>query len=308
MERADRLRKTPRQARSRSTVDAILAAAERVLRSEGYDAASTNRVARVAGFSVGSLYQYFDDKQAVVGALLDQALWSEAERIAQALDELTKLEPAAACDRSVRMLLAERRRKAHLLRVLDAFAAELCPEPPLRHALRVQGKVLADPMHRFAAAHFGDALRGAFDEGLAVAARFLHVLGYALAVDAPEHLDDETIARRGVAVLAAVAAGSGPISPVARELHAAWLGGSGAAFADAAGRARRARETRSALVRASEIPPAAMEPTVFLVAALGEVVAQLRDAPAPGLDPALVDAQSLRLLQACLDSAMRSER
>jgi AcrR family transcriptional regulator len=308
VERADRLRKTPRQARSRSTVDAILAAADRVLRSEGYGAASTNRVARVAGFSVGSLYQYFDDKQAVVGALLDQALRAEAARIAQALDELAKAGPAAACDRSVRMLLAERRGKAHLLRILDAFGPELCAEPPLRHALRVQGKALRDPLHRFAAAHFGDALRGALNEGLAVAARFVHVLGYALAVDAPEHLDDETIARRAVAVLSAAASGAAPLSPVARELQAAWLGGSGAAFADAAGRARRARETRSALVRASDIPPAAMEPTVFLVASLGEAVAELRDAPAPGLDPALVSAQSLRLLQACLDSAAGSER
>lgn len=308
MEQADRLRKTPRQARSRSTVDAILAAADRVLRSEGYAAASTNRVARVAGFSVGSLYQYFDDKQAVVGALVDQALRAEAGRLAQALDELAKAGPVAACDRSLRMLLAERRGKAHLLRILDAFGPELCTEPPLRHALRVQGQALADPLHRFAAAHFGDALRGAFDEGLAVAARFAHALGYALAVDAPEHLDDETIARRAVEALTAVVSGPAPLSPVARELHAAWLGGSGAAFADAAGRARRARETRSALVRASEIPPVAMEPTVFLVASLGEVVAEFRDAPAPGLAPALVSAQSLRLLQACLDSASGPER
>jgi len=308
VERADRLRKTPRQARSRSTVDAILAAADRVLRSEGYRAASTNRVARVAGFSVGSLYQYFDGKQAVVGALLDQALRTEAERIAQALDEMAKLEPAAACDRSVRMLLAERRRKAHLLRILDAFAPELCAEPPLCHALRVQGQALADPLHRFAAAHFGDALRGGFDEGLAVAARFVHALGYALAVDAPEHLDDETIAARAVAALSAVTSGASALSPVARELQAAWLGGSGAAFADAAGRARRMRETRSTLVRASEIPPAAMEPTVFLVASLGEVVAELRDAPVPGLDPTLVATQSLRLLQACLDSSARAGR
>jgi AcrR family transcriptional regulator len=305
VERADRLRKTPRQARSRSTVEAILAAADRVLRREGYGAASTNRVARVAGFSVGSLYQYFDGKQAVVGALVDQALRDEAGRIAQALGEMTALEPAAACDQALRMLLAERRRKAHLLRILDAFAPELCPEPALRHVLRVQGGMLADPLQRFAAAHFGDALRGAFDEGIAVAARFVHALGYALAVDAPEHLDDETVARGAVAALQAAASDPAPASAVARELQAAWAGGSGAAFADAAARARRVRETRSALVRASDGPPAALEPTVFLLASLGEAASELRDEPAPGLDPARIAAQTTRLAQACLASAAR---
>jgi AcrR family transcriptional regulator len=300
VERPERLRKTPRQARSRSTVEAILAAADRVLRADGYDAASTNRVARVAGFSVGSLYQYFDDKQAVVGALVDQALRSEAERIAKALDETASLGAAEACDRAVRLLFAERRRKAHLLRVLDSFARELCPEPPLRHALRVQAATLADPLHRFAAAHFGEVLRGAFDEGLAVATRFVHALGYALVVDAPERLDDETIARRAVAALLAVAPGARSPSPVARELEAAWLA-NGGAYADAGGRARRMRETRSALVRGGA-SPAALEPTVFLAAALGEALAELRIEPPPGLDPALVDAQAARLLDACLAS------
>ena len=299
MERAaDRLRKTPRQARSRSTVESILAAADRVLRSHGYRGASTNRVARVAGFSVGSLYQYFDDKQAVVGALVDEALRAEAERIATALDEMTALGPVAACDRAVRMLLSERRRKAHLLSILDAFASELCAESPLRHALRVQAATLADPLHRFGAAHLGDVLRGGFDEGLAVGARFVHALGYALVVDAPEHVDDETVARRAVAALTTLE--PGVRSPVARALQAAWLGGSGAAFADAAGRARRMRETRSALVRHSGIPPAALEPTVFLAASLGEVVAELRDGPVPGLDPARVFTQSARVLDVCL--------
>lgn len=299
MERADgRLRKIPRQARSRSTVEAILAAADRVLRSQGYRAASTNRVARVAGFSVGSLYQYFDHKQAVVGALVDEALRAEASRIAAALGELAALGAHAACDRALRMLLAERRRKAHLLRVLDAFAPELCAEPPLRHALRVQAETLADPLHRFAAAHLGEVLRGGFDEGLAVAARFVHALGYALVVDAPEGVADEAVARRALAAL--VAPPPRAPSRLARELQSAWLAGSGAAFADAAGRARRMREARSVLVRGGATLSAALEPTVFLAASLGEVVAELRDAPPVGLDPARTAAESARLLAACL--------
>lgn len=65
-------RKEPRQERSRDTVGGILRATARILAREGYDAATTNRIAEVAGVSVGSLYQYFPNKDAVVAALIDQ--------------------------------------------------------------------------------------------------------------------------------------------------------------------------------------------------------------------------------------------
>jgi AcrR family transcriptional regulator len=297
----DRLRKTPRQARSRSTVEAILEAAERVLRCEGYSAASTNRVARVAGFSVGSLYQYFDDKQAVVGALLDHALRLEAEAIAQALDSGSQVERGAAIERVVRLLLAKRRSKAHLFRVLDLHGPEFCKEPPLRHVLRVQAAALADPLHRFAAAHFSGAFRGAFDEGIAVTARFVHALGYAFAVDAPEHLAEERVGTHAVRTLAALRCAAGELAPGAALLRDTWAGGSGAVHADATGRARRIREARSALMRAGETPPVALERTVFVAAAIGEVIVELREAPVAGLDPARVIDVAGRLLEACLD-------
>jgi AcrR family transcriptional regulator len=62
-------RKRPRQERSQATVEAILDATARVLCSIGYDRASTNRIALAAGVSVGSLYQYFPSKEALVAAL-----------------------------------------------------------------------------------------------------------------------------------------------------------------------------------------------------------------------------------------------
>jgi len=65
-------RKEPRQARSQATVDAILVATARVLTRDGYDHASTNKVAEAAGVSVGSLYQYFPSKEALVAALIDR--------------------------------------------------------------------------------------------------------------------------------------------------------------------------------------------------------------------------------------------
>jgi len=65
-------RKSASQERSRSTVDALLEATARVLVKEGYDRASTNRIAEVAGVSIGSLYQYFPSKEALVAAVIDR--------------------------------------------------------------------------------------------------------------------------------------------------------------------------------------------------------------------------------------------
>ncbi|POA96958.1 TetR/AcrR family transcriptional regulator [Chromobacterium sinusclupearum] len=62
-------RKAPRQNRSCHAVAAILEAAARILASDGYAAFNTNRVAELAGVGIGSLYQYFPNKQALVAAL-----------------------------------------------------------------------------------------------------------------------------------------------------------------------------------------------------------------------------------------------
>jgi AcrR family transcriptional regulator len=63
--RSAAVRRRPKQRRARQTVDAILDAAVRVLKREGFDAINTNRIAEVAGVSIGSVYQYFPDKRAI---------------------------------------------------------------------------------------------------------------------------------------------------------------------------------------------------------------------------------------------------
>jgi AcrR family transcriptional regulator len=65
-------RKEPRQARAQVTVDAILEATVLVLDREGLDAATTTRIAEVAGVSVGSLYQYFAHRDAILTALQER--------------------------------------------------------------------------------------------------------------------------------------------------------------------------------------------------------------------------------------------
>ncbi|WP_221178191.1 TetR/AcrR family transcriptional regulator [Pseudomonas rhodesiae] len=63
------MRKEPRQARSRATVETIIQAGARVLSREGWAGFTTNKVADLAGVSVGSLYQYFPDKLSLVDAI-----------------------------------------------------------------------------------------------------------------------------------------------------------------------------------------------------------------------------------------------
>src|SRR4249920_1596611 len=65
-------RKSAVQERSRVTVHALLEATARILVREGFDQASTNRIAEVAGVSVGSLYQYFPSKEALVAAVIER--------------------------------------------------------------------------------------------------------------------------------------------------------------------------------------------------------------------------------------------
>src|SRR5260221_1671056 len=65
-------RKSASQERSRFTVDALLEATARILVKEGFDRASTNRIAEAAGVSIGSLYQYFPSKEALVAALVER--------------------------------------------------------------------------------------------------------------------------------------------------------------------------------------------------------------------------------------------
>ena len=75
-------RRKPTQRRARQTVDAILDAVVRVLKREGFGAVTTNRVAEVAGVSIGSVYQYFPDKGAIFVALHQRHI-EQIDRVVQ---------------------------------------------------------------------------------------------------------------------------------------------------------------------------------------------------------------------------------
>jgi AcrR family transcriptional regulator len=95
-------RKQASQSRSRATVDALIEATARILVREGFDRASTNRIAREAGVSVGSLYQYYPCKEALVAAVIERHNHDLMRVVRSALSEVS----SQPLEQGVRKLIA----------------------------------------------------------------------------------------------------------------------------------------------------------------------------------------------------------
>ncbi len=98
-------RKKPRQRRSQQTVAAILEATARILVEEGSKGLNTNRVAELAGVSIGSLYQYFPNKEAMVLALAEEHLAKQIKILGGLSEELHKLPLSEAIRIVIRTLI-----------------------------------------------------------------------------------------------------------------------------------------------------------------------------------------------------------
>ena len=129
-------RKRPRQRRSRATVDAIVAAAARVFSEQGYAGGSTNRIAETAGVAIGSLYEYFPNKAAILVAVAER----HVERMMADIDELL----AAAQSEGPSLERWIRRFVAAMLEVherdprLHHAVFSEAPHPPELHACVLQ--------------------------------------------------------------------------------------------------------------------------------------------------------------------------
>ena len=111
-------RKPASQERSRLTVDALLEATARVLMKEGYDRASTNKIAAVAGVSIGSLYQYFPSKEALVAAVIDRHMHEMMQVVRDALIKVATRPIEVAARELVSVMIDAHRVNPKLHRVL----------------------------------------------------------------------------------------------------------------------------------------------------------------------------------------------
>ena len=123
-------RKRPSQARSQVTVEAILDAAAQVFEARGYAAGTTNRIAQRAGVSIGSLYEYFPNKDAIVVALAERDLERERQEILELLEGSKRDGLTGLLRRFVETVVAFHARSPALHRILF----EEAQHPPETHA------------------------------------------------------------------------------------------------------------------------------------------------------------------------------
>jgi AcrR family transcriptional regulator len=182
-------RKSPAQARSRATVDAILAATARVLVRHGFDRTTTNRVAETAGVSIGSLYQYFPSKEALVAALLDRHIADMTSEFLATMERVRTLPLAAAARAIIEMEI-----RAH---AIDPALHRVLVEQVPRHGRLARLSTIEEQIQRavmgYLTAH-RDELRVANLELAAfVAVTSVEALTHAAVVYQPERLADPAL-------------------------------------------------------------------------------------------------------------------
>lgn len=94
-------RKVPRQARSRATCEVVLEAAARIVAERGLAGFNTNAVAERAGVSIGSLYQYYPNKDALMAAVIERQQGRQLERLKAAAESIAAGQPLEAAIRTL---------------------------------------------------------------------------------------------------------------------------------------------------------------------------------------------------------------
>lgn len=168
---AERRRRRPVQERSQATVEFVLEAAAQVFKREGFGA-TTNRIAAAAGVSIGSLYEYFPNKQALLLALAERHVaLAESGIHAACTTPATLRELLAALQQAI---LASQRFPSQAL----ALVAQQAAGPALQaRALTLRQTVLQILTER--ASHLSDPplrARAAFDAIGELSARALYEL------------------------------------------------------------------------------------------------------------------------------------
>jgi AcrR family transcriptional regulator len=149
-------RRKPRQVRAELTRDRILTAAAHVFAEHGYAAGTTNRIAERARVSIGSLYQYFPNKDAILAELLvrhiDRGAWADAATFDPAPGTLEPMVRAF-----VRDAIDNHRDDPQLLRVMIE-RGQVSPElvATMDRYSKVRTAQVRDVLVRHPDAHVGD--------------------------------------------------------------------------------------------------------------------------------------------------------
>lgn len=86
-------KKWPKQARSRMSFDAMISACARILRKDGYEGLNTNHIAKVAGVGIGTLYDFFPDKETIVAVLAERMMAESTRRMRKVFTDTVGVSP-----------------------------------------------------------------------------------------------------------------------------------------------------------------------------------------------------------------------
>ena len=125
-------RKRPSQARAQATVESILEATAHILVEGGYAALTTNRVAKTAGVSIGSFYQYFPGKEALLVALVERHSQRYLARVAAAFTAAMELPLDQAVRATLRAIVASLQEAPALYRVFFQELSRVQMFDPIR--------------------------------------------------------------------------------------------------------------------------------------------------------------------------------
>lgn len=103
-------RKTPRQQRSQATVSYVIDAAREILYEEGVEAVTTRRVSERSGVAVGSLYQYFPNRDAILARLVEEEVRRESRATQEYYASVRKLPLPELLACSIERLVQNERR------------------------------------------------------------------------------------------------------------------------------------------------------------------------------------------------------
>lgn len=144
-------RKAPRQARARATHGAILEAAAQIIAAGGLAAFNTNAVAERAGVSIGSLYQYFGNKDALMVALIHRQQESQLASVAQAVASVEDADLATTVRVIVRAAMQHHHDNSLLASAIDHEEARLPLDAELTGYLDQGGELVRGLLSRHAA-------------------------------------------------------------------------------------------------------------------------------------------------------------
>ncbi|AHI06871.1 transcriptional regulator [Bdellovibrio bacteriovorus W] len=177
--------KAPTQERSRQTVATILDACSRLLISEGFYAITTDKIAKEAGVSIGSLYQFFGNKESVVQAVVRNVIEEDKRIFSEKMRAISPLPPEIRIRKMIELSVETLRHNYILRSKLSTIQYYVAESSYISESLRFFQEVVRYNL---------PAIPGRDMEKVSylMVNSFIGLTG-TMAVDAPENINDDTI-------------------------------------------------------------------------------------------------------------------